>query len=108
VNEFLERIRALVSAGQYEITAHAYRELNNDKLIAEDVVAGLADAVVVEAYPGYHKGPSMLVLQHDRDDKPVHALWGIAQGTDTPVYLVTAYRPNPSRWSADFLERRPK
>jgi hypothetical protein len=108
VSDFLERIRSLVVAGQYKITDHAYRELNNDRLIAGDVVSGLQDAVVVETYPDYHKGPSILVLQYDRDGEPVHALWGLAKDTDAPVYLVTAYQPDPTRWSADFLERRAK
>ncbi len=108
MSEFLERIRALVTAGQYEITAHAHAELNFDGLLAGDIVSGVAGAVVVEAYPDYHKGPSILVLQHDGEGHPLHALWGIAKGTNSPAYLITACRPDPGRWSADFLERKLK
>jgi hypothetical protein len=49
-----------------------------------------------------------VLLQHDGDGKPVHALWGTAKGTEAPVYLVTAYRPDPTRWSTDFLKRKLK
>ena len=44
-----------------------------------DMVGGLADAVVVEDYSEFPKGPAV---------------------------LVTAHRPDPRRWSEDFLERR--
>jgi hypothetical protein len=34
-----------------------------------------------------------------------HALWGTAKGTEASIYLVTAYRPDPTRWTTDFLKR---
>ena len=106
MSAFLDHIRLLVAAGEFEITGHALSELNNDNLLVQEVVSGVTGAIVVETYPDYHKGPSMLVLQRDSDGKPVHALWGTAKGTEEPVYLVTAYRPDPTRWSTDFLERK--
>jgi hypothetical protein len=45
-------------------------------------------------------------LQRDNQNRPVHVVWGIGRGTVTPVVLVTAYRPDPARWSIDFLRRR--
>ena len=108
MNAFLNQVRSLVATGKFEITGHALSELNNDNLLVQDVISGVAEAIVVESYPDYHKGPSMLVLQHDSDGKPVHALWGTAKGMEAPVYLVTAYRPDPTRWSTDFLERKLK
>ncbi|MGH8555955.1 MAG: DUF4258 domain-containing protein [Methylococcales bacterium] len=107
MSKFLDRIRALVTAGKYEITAHAFVELNNDGLLTQDVISGVSEAVVVEEYPDYHKGPSILVLQYDSEGQPVHALWGIAKGNSEPVSLVTAYRPEPDRWTSNYLKRRP-
>jgi hypothetical protein len=45
------------------------------------------------------------VLQQDLNSQPIHVLWGIPKGADHPVVLITAYRPDPDRWSSDFLRR---
>jgi hypothetical protein len=80
VSKALNHIRALVAEGKYELTGHAFTELHKDKLVFGVVVAGLATAVVVEDYPDYHKGQSVLVLLQDSEGEPVYALWGDAEG----------------------------
>ena len=106
MSEFVERIRDLISAGEVRISEHGYDELAEDGLTARELLGGVLEAVVVEEYPSYPKGPCVLLLQKDREGKPVHAVWGIPKGHDRPVALVTAYRPNPERWDKEFLRRR--
>jgi hypothetical protein len=103
----LEQIRILVEEGDVRISAHGYDELADDSILTYDVVAGVYDAIVVEDYPDFAKGPAVLVLQHDVEGLPLHILWGIPKGKSAPAVLVTAYRPDPRRWSTDFLRRRP-
>jgi hypothetical protein len=69
------------------------------------IEAGIADAVEIEDYPAYHKGPSVLTLQQDGSGRPIHVLWGIRAGTTSPAVVVTTYRPDPSRWTTDFRRR---
>lgn len=106
MSEFVERVRDLISAGEVRISEHGYDELAEDGLTARELLAGVLEAVVVEEYPNYPKGPCVLLLQKDCGGKPVHVVWGIPKGCDKPVVLVTAYRPDPERWDEEFLRRR--
>ena len=101
----LAAIKRLVAAGDGLISEHGYDELENDSIAVRDVLNGIAEAVLVEDYPGYYKGPSVLVLQSDGDSQPIHVVWGVPAGQTNPAVLVTAYRPEPRRWSVDFLKR---
>ena len=106
MSEILRRIQVLVGRGEYRVSQHGFRELVADDILAEDALAGVAAAVVIEDYPDTRKEPSILVLQHDRDGLPIHVMWGIPKAEGTPAVLVTAYRPAPDRWSSDFMNRK--
>lgn len=85
---------------------HALREIQNDDLLIGPLVSDIESAVLVEEYPGYHKGPAVLVLQNDEHGKPIHLLWGIPIGATEPAVLITAYLPDPDRWEDDFIRRK--
>ena len=102
----LEKIRILAAQGRILASAHGYDELAADDIFFSEIVNGLKDAEIVEDYPSASKGPSVLVLQHDEHGRPIHVVWGIPKGSDGPAVLVTAYRPDPKKWSRDFRERR--
>ncbi|MBY0266645.1 MAG: DUF4258 domain-containing protein [Burkholderiales bacterium] len=99
-------IRKLIELRDLRISEHGYDELAEDGLTVTEVLGGITDAQVIEDYPDYPKGPSVLVLQFDQEGRPIHSVWGIPKGHTRPAVLVTAYRPDPARWNAAFTERR--
>ena len=76
MSDVLARIRFLVGRGDIAASVHGFRELAADGILSDEVIGGIGSAVVVEEYPEAFKGPSVLVLQRDREGKPLHILWG--------------------------------
>jgi len=70
-----------------------------------DVVDGISDGVIVEDYPNYRKNPCVLALQKTSDGRLVHVLWSMHNGTVKPAVLITAYIPDPAKWSENFTRR---
>ena len=106
MSEIIEKVRALVSAGDVRISEHGYDELAEDSLTAREVVGGIMGAAIIEEYPSYPKGACALLLQKDKSGSLIHVVWGIPKGHDKPAVLITAYRPDPDRWDESFMRRR--
>ena len=106
MSEIFQRVLHLVRQGDVRISDHGYNELMADGILTRDLFLSILDGIEIENYPEYLKGPCVLVLQKDRDGKPVHVVWGIPKGKSSPAVLVTAYRPDPKKWTDDYLRRR--
>ena len=101
-----DQVLQLVLKGDVVVSEHGYDEMAEDGIFVRDVVAGLKEGKVVEDYPAYPKGPCILVLEKDRHENPIHVVWGIPKGKNSPAVVVTAYRPDPRRWTSDFIRRK--
>jgi hypothetical protein len=108
LSETLEAVKKLVAAKQVRISEHGYDEIAADGIYVRDILAGVDKATVVEDCPAFPKGRAVLVLQFDKNAKPIHVVWGIPKGFASPAVVVTAYRPNPDRWDRTFTKRRSK
>ena len=106
MTEIWEKILNLVQKGEMTASEPGYDEITANDIWGSDIVTGVPNAEVVEDYPEYRKGPCVLVLQSYRDRRPIHAVWGIPRGFSSPAVLITAYRPDPERWTDDFRRRK--
>lgn len=106
MSKFLDQVQALVARGEVVVSLHGSEELAADEIPAHDAVAGLPTAVVIEEYPNYAKGPCTLVLERDRQGLPIHVVWDIPAGRQSPAVLVTAYRPTPEKWEKTWQKRQ--
>ena len=107
MSQTLQYVINLVTRQDVMISDHGYEEFAADGILVTDVIAGVTDAVVVEDYPEYHKGPCVLVLQRDQKGQPIHVVWGIPRHAASPAVVVTAYRPDVVQWTEDFMRRKP-
>jgi DUF917 family protein len=99
-------IRKLIERGEVRISEHGYDELAEDGLNVREIMIGSPEAIVLEEYPDYSKGPCVLTFLKDKANQPIHVVWGVPHGLTTPAVLVTAYRPDPERWADGFRKRR--
>jgi hypothetical protein len=106
MSDVLARVQELVARNEVRPSLHGFRELAADGILLDDLLGGIEAAVVIEDYFDATRGPTVLVLQMDSSGRPVHVVWGIRKDSPGPAVLVTAYRPDPLRWSPDFTERR--
>lgn len=108
MSETLDRVRSCATSGSVVGSVHGLKRIDENGIVFEDLLSSLTDAVPVEDYPDAERGPSVLALHRLPDGFRAHAVWAFATGRDNIAVLVTAYVPEPSRWSADFMTRRPR
>jgi len=96
----------LVARQEVVVSDHGYDALAADDILVQDILTGANEATVIEDYPTYYKGPCVLVLQKDQQGQPLHVVWGIPKNASSPAVVVTAYRPDPARWTDDFMRRK--
>jgi hypothetical protein len=106
MGDIFKQILQLVKEGDVRVSDHGYDELAADGLFVRDILSSVENAVEVEEYPDYPKGPCILVLQENRSADPIHVVWGIPKDKSSPAVLVTAYRPDQDRWEQGFLRRK--
>lgn len=107
VSQIADAIRQLAAARNVAVSQHAAGRIRVRGILLADIVSGAAVGEVIEDYPDFHKGPALLMLQHDSGGAAIHIVWGIEAGTTEPAVIVTAYWPDSRQWSDDFRTRRP-
>jgi hypothetical protein len=108
MSETLRRVQMLVLREEVRISDHGFEKLRKDDILLDDTLAGILVAKAIEDYPDRDRGPSVLALQRDPNNRPIHTVWAIPTGQAGPAVLVTVYRPDPAQWDEEFERRKPR
>ena len=85
------------------ITQHAAEQCRLRGIISIDIRSAVDNGEVIEDYPTAFPFPCCLILGTDRNGKSLHVCMS-DEGSASRI--ITAYYPDPDRWSADFRVRR--
>jgi Domain of unknown function (DUF4258) len=104
-SDTFNKVHTSIVDGRVHVSDHAYDEAVGDDLSIVDVIDRTVNGEVIEDYPDDRRGPCCLVFLEVDGEQPVHAVWAFDDGSGQAI-LVTVYRPDPTRWSADLRRRR--
>lgn len=100
----LDDINRAILVLRYRVSEHAGEEMKADNLREPELLSATLAGEVIEDYPEAYPCPACLVLVHLGAGDPVHVVWAFERQNGYAV-MVTAYRPDPKRWNADFRKR---
>jgi len=101
----IAKIKSLCDNGALRWTNHVLVRLIQRNISMNDVVCALYNGEIIELYPADYPHPSCLVLGYMLDNEFIHVVCGLGK---EELWLITAYRPNPSEWTEDFKLRKEK
>jgi len=99
----IEDIHSLCHDDSIEITQHMMLRFQQRGIRYHEIKEALLHGEIIEDYPNDFPYPSCLVLGITLARRKLHVVAGIGVGK---LWIITAYEPDPSRWSADFRVRK--
>lgn len=97
------QLRALNRPEQIAITEHARRRLVERGISVNDIIRCIDTGEIIKQYEDDKPFPSCLILGAAIDEGYIHVV--VSHDSDW-IYLITAYRPDPSVWESDFKTRK--
>jgi len=101
-----KKVKELIKSGRYELTKHAEREREADRISIQEIEEALMNCKVIEDYPNDPRGPSFLILGFSKD-RPIHAVCSIRTDPNELLFI-TVYDPskNPLVWTENYQKRK--
>ena len=99
----LDIIRELCNNRAVQWTAHVLARLQERGIDPSDVKCCIAAGRIIEQYPDDYPFPSCLISGAAADGRALHVVAGAGGGR---LWVITAYCPDPAKWSDDFSTRR--
>ncbi|MCL2171563.1 MAG: DUF4258 domain-containing protein [Defluviitaleaceae bacterium] len=98
----IDLLRATCNRGDIKWTIHALKRIRERKILANDVVDGIVNGVVIMNYSDDKPHPSCLIY-NGISSRPLHI---VASTDGDKAIIITAYIPTHDEWGADFTTRK--
>ena len=86
-----------------EVTGHILLRCQQRNISYGEIKEVILNGEIIEIYPDDYPYPSCLILGYTIGKKVIHVVVGVGE---TKLWLITAYVPDPERWSEDFRVRK--
>lgn len=96
----IDEVRALCYDEAIIITQHLAVRMHERGIKYDEVKEAILTGEIIEDYPEDFPYPSCLILSRSI---MLHVVAGVGEGR---LWIITAYRPAPDRWEADFKTRK--
>jgi hypothetical protein len=100
---FIEDIRILYEKRAVELTQHFIKRIRERGIKLNEIRTAIMNGEIIEQYLDDYPNPSVLILGHIDENKPLHIAVGI---DDEAIWLITAYTPTLDIWEADYKTRK--
>ena len=98
----IAELRKLYKNDMVFLTAHCSLRLDQRGIGEDDIQSALNNGEIIEQYPDDFPWPSCLILGYS-NDRPLHICMA---SSGEAGKLITAYWPDPAKWSSDFRTRK--
>jgi len=85
------------------VSEHAAMRFRQRDLKVKDIKAAVNSGRIIEQYPDNYPFPSYLILGKSIDGKWIHV---VMSDEGSMSRIITAYYPDPDKWSEDFKTRK--
>ena len=100
----ISEIRSLTSMGKIVWTQHVALRLRERGVKRMDLIDCITTGEIIEQYPEDKPFPSCLILGFCEASVPLHVV--VALNPAVSCCIITAYRPDSSKWEADLKTRK--
>ncbi len=102
MDEMLARIQRQAIAQSIRVTQHAQKEMDEEEITLDEVLAAIFGGQILEDYPEHRRGSCCLLYGRTLSGRPLHIVCTTAQPL---LIIITVYEPIPPKWVSSTQRR---
>lgn len=99
----IEKLKEIYENDEIYVTVHVSEKIRVRSIKMRDIRSAVMNGEIIEQYPEDFPYPSCLILGYTLSGEPLHIVMSYEGSRSS---LITAYKPDPDKWSNDFKTRK--